>query len=113
MRIRAWIFPSFEHDLIRKPVSTFRDHALIRVAGGDLAGNMGALFEVAADDDAGLRRAAAVALLEAVIAAVKTRHHLIVAVAGGRFGLWFAMPSKMLERLVGEHVEIAFQPEAC
>src|ERR1700726_2515139 len=61
--------------------------ALVRVTGGDLAGDMGALFEVAADDDAGLRRAAAVALLEAAIAAVEARHHLIVAVAGGRFGL--------------------------
>src|SRR5580704_7520176 len=60
---------------------------LISVAGGDLAGDMGALFEVAADDDAGLRRAAAVALLEAAIAAVEARHHLIVAVAGRRFGL--------------------------
>src|ERR1700686_4251130 len=65
----------------------FSDHALIGVAGGDLAGDMGALFEVAADDDAGLRCAAAVALLEAAIAAVEARHHLIVAVAGGRFGL--------------------------
>src|SRR3984957_16671995 len=60
---------------------------LISVARGDLAGDMGALFEVAADDYAGLGRAAAVALLEAAIAAVEARHHLIVAVAGGRFGL--------------------------
>src|SRR5580704_1837482 len=61
--------------------------ALIGVAGGDLAGDMSALFEVAADDDAGLRCAAAVALLEAAIAAIEARHHLIVAVTGGRFGL--------------------------
>src|SRR5580700_6644363 len=61
--------------------------ALISVAGGDIAGDMGALFEIALDDDAGRRRAAAVTLLEAAIAAIKARHHLIVAVARGRFGL--------------------------
>src|SRR6202451_2305418 len=60
---------------------------LVGIAGGDLAGDMGALFEVALDDDAGRRRAAAVALLEATIAAVEARHHLIVAVARGRFGV--------------------------
>src|ERR1700730_13991746 len=61
--------------------------ALIGVAGGDLAGDMGTLFEIAADDDAGRRGAAAIALLEAAIAAVEARHHLIVAVARGRFGV--------------------------
>src|ERR1700722_16492769 len=65
---------------------------LIGVAGGDLAGDMGALFEVAVDDDAGRRRAAAVALLEAAIAAVEARHHLIMAVAGGRFGVDQGLP---------------------
>src|SRR5579862_2116120 len=59
----------------------------VGVAGGDLAGDMGALFEVAPDDDAGRRRAAAVALLEAAIAAVEARHHLVVAVARWRFGV--------------------------
>src|SRR4029077_9157634 len=61
--------------------------ALIGVARGDLAGDMGTLFQIAADDDAGRRRAAAVALLKTAIAAVEACHHLIVAVAGGRFGL--------------------------
>src|SRR5580704_4820582 len=61
--------------------------ALIGVARGDLAGDMGALFEIALDDDAGRRRAAAIALLKAAIAAVEARHHLIVTVARGRFGL--------------------------
>src|SRR5580704_10320964 len=61
--------------------------ALVSVAGGDLAGDMGALFEVALDDDAGGRRAAAIALLEAAIAAVEARHHLVVAVARGRLGV--------------------------
>src|SRR5271167_2947633 len=61
--------------------------ALVGVAGGDVAGDFRALFEVAADDDVGGWRAGPVALLEAAIAAVETCHHLIVAVAARRFGV--------------------------
>src|ERR1700688_3271843 len=61
--------------------------ALICITGGDLAGDVGALFEIALDNDAGRRRAAAVALLEAAIAAVEARHHLIAAVGRGRLGV--------------------------
>src|SRR5580704_311562 len=60
---------------------------LIGVAGGDLAGDAGAFFQITADDDSGRRRAGAVALLEAAIAAVEARHHLVMAFAGRRFGL--------------------------
>ena len=64
-------------DPLRRRVS----RVSIGVAGGDLAGDFGALFKVAADDEIGRRRAGAVALLEAAIAAVEACHHLVVAVA--------------------------------
>src|ERR1700676_3721897 len=61
--------------------------ALIGVAGGDVASDLGALFEIAANDEVGRGRARPVALLEAAIAAVEARDHLIVAAARRRFGV--------------------------
>src|SRR6516165_6751120 len=65
-------------------VGTF---ALVGVAGGDLAGDRGALHQIAVHDHASRRRAATIALLEAAIAAVEARHHLVVTVAGRGFGV--------------------------
>src|ERR1700722_4558759 len=61
--------------------------ALIGVARGDVTGDLGALFEVAVNNDVGRRRAGPVALLEAAIAAIETGDHLVVAVARRRFGI--------------------------
>src|SRR5580658_1087862 len=61
--------------------------ALICVAGGDVTGDFCAFFQIAADDDVGRRRAGSVALLEAAIAAVEARDHLVVPIAGRRLGI--------------------------
>src|SRR6516162_1675770 len=60
---------------------------LIRVAGGDIASDLGAFFQIAADDDIGGGCAVAVGLLKAAIAAVETRHHLLAAGSARRFGV--------------------------
>ena len=62
-------------------------NASIRVARGDLAGDLGALFQVAADGDFGGRRAGAVGLLEPAVAAVEARHHPGAAIGGLRLGV--------------------------
>src|ERR1700722_6740326 len=61
--------------------------ASIGVAGGNVAGDFGALIEIAVNDDVRRRRARPVALLEAAIAAIKARDHRVMAVARRRFGL--------------------------
>jgi len=60
---------------------------LIGVAGGDLAGDLGAFFEVTANGEVGRRRAGPIALLEGAIAAVEARDHLIVPLAAWRLGV--------------------------
>jgi len=67
--------------------STFPDHALICVSGGDFAGEAGTFFEVAANGDRSCRCAAAIALLKAAIASIEACDHLIVTVADRRFGV--------------------------
>src|SRR5579872_3837307 len=63
------------------------EKVLVRVAGGDIARDLGAFFQIAVDDDVGGRRAAAIGLLKAAIAAIETCHHLVAAVAARRFGV--------------------------
>src|SRR5215831_14919804 len=60
---------------------------LVRVARSDIAGDLGAFFHIAADDDIGGRRAVAVGLLKAAIAAIEARDHLLAAVSARRFGI--------------------------
>jgi len=60
---------------------------LIRVACGDVAGDLGAFFQIAADDDIGGGCAAAVGLLKAAITAVETSDHLLAAGSARRFGV--------------------------
>ena len=61
---------------------------LIRVAGGDVAGDLGAFFQIAMDDNVGGGRAAAVGLLKAAIAAIETRDHLLAARSARRCRIW-------------------------
>src|SRR5262245_42815703 len=60
---------------------------LVRIPRGEVARDLDALVDVAADRDGGCRRAAAIGLLKAVIAAVEGRDHAGAAVAGGRLGV--------------------------
>src|SRR5665213_2585861 len=60
---------------------------LIGVTGGQVARNLGAFLDVAADRDRGRRRAGPVGLLETIIAAVEARDHAGAAVARGGFGI--------------------------
>src|ERR1700754_653716 len=63
---------SVAHDLIGKPVPTFPDHALsVGIARRQVARDFHALVDVAAHCDGRGRRAGAVGLLKAVIAAVE------------------------------------------
>src|SRR5882762_10546755 len=56
--------------------------ASVGVACGDLAGDLGAFLQIPADDEVGSRRAGAIALLEAAIAAVEARDHARPPLAG-------------------------------
>src|SRR5208282_5982757 len=86
---------NLEEGLIRElvpldtPIDPLRDGGKwsVGVARGDLAGDLGALVEIAANGEIGRRRAGAVALLEGAIAAIEACDHLIVALAGRRFGV--------------------------
>ena len=60
---------------------------LVRVARSDIAGDLGAFFHIAADDDIGRRRAAAISLLKTAIAAIEARDHLLAALSVRRFGV--------------------------
>src|SRR5581483_8321262 len=57
---------------------------LVRVARGEVARNLGAFVDIAADRDQRGRRAGPVGLLETVIAAVETGDHARAAVAARR-----------------------------
>src|ERR1700684_2317144 len=61
--------------------------ALVGVAGGQVARNLRAFLDIAADRDGGGRRAGPVGLLEAIIAAVETCDHAGAAIARGGFGI--------------------------
>src|SRR5215469_796364 len=67
--------------------SSAAQEALIRVAGGDVAGDLGAFFQIAVDNGVGGRRAAAIGLLKTSIAAIETRDHLLAAGSARRFGV--------------------------
>src|ERR1700761_6073049 len=60
---------------------------LVGVAGRDLASDLGAFGQVAADGKVGRRRAGAIALLEGPIAAVEACDHLFVALPARRLGV--------------------------
>ena len=68
---------------------------LIRVARSDIAGDPGAFFHIAADDDVGRRRATAIAS-KTGIAAIEARDHVLAAVSARRFGI----DQGLLSRLV-------------
>jgi len=48
---------------------------------------LGAFFHIAVDDDVCCRRANAIGLLKAAIAAIEARDHLLAAVSARRFGI--------------------------
>src|SRR5580698_2046167 len=60
---------------------------LICVSGGDIASDAGTFFQITPDHNCRRGGAGPVALLEAAIAAVEACDHLIVPVAGRRFGI--------------------------
>src|ERR1700733_244730 len=72
---------------VRRAVPPSLEHGLIGVAGGQVARNLRAFLDVAANRDGGCRRAGPVGLLKAVIAAIETRDHAGAAIAGGSFGI--------------------------
>jgi hypothetical protein len=53
----------------------------------DIVGDLGAFFHIAAGDDVGRRRANAIGLLKAAIAAIEARDHLLAAGSTWRFGV--------------------------
>ena len=59
---------------------------LVRVARSEIAGDLGAFFHIAADDDVGRRRATAIAFKSA-IAAIEARDHVLATVSARRFGI--------------------------
>ena len=59
----------------------------VGVAGRNISGDLGAFFQIAADDDARCRGAGAVALPKPEITAIEALHHLIVPLAARRFGV--------------------------
>ena len=67
---------------------------LVGVARSDIAGDLGAFFQIAADHDLGGRRADVVGLLKAAIAAIEARDHLLVAVSARPFGIDHGMRSE-------------------
>src|ERR1700746_2345649 len=68
-----------------KPLHTFPEYALVCVACGEVAGDFRAFVDIAAEPDQRRRRAGAVGLLEAVIAAIEARDHARAPLAAGRF----------------------------
>src|SRR5215472_3792596 len=68
-------------------VQSVGKRALIRVASGDVARDLGAFFQIAVDDDIGRGRAIAIGLLKTAIAAIEARDHLLATGSGRRFGV--------------------------
>src|SRR6516162_9641681 len=60
---------------------------LVCVVRSDIAGDLGAFFHIAADDDVGRRRANVIGLFKTAIAAIEARDHLLAAVSARRFGI--------------------------
>ena len=60
---------------------------LVGVSRGDIAGDLGAFVEIAADCDVGRRRASAVGLLEPTVAAIEARDDLSPPVAARGLGV--------------------------
>jgi hypothetical protein len=60
---------------------------LVPVVRIDIAGNLGAFFHIAADDDVGRGRANVIGLFKTAIAAIEARDHLLAAVSARRFGI--------------------------
>ena len=60
---------------------------LVRVVRSDIAGDLGAFFHIAADDDVGRRRANVISLFKTAIAAIEARDHLLAAVSARCFGI--------------------------
>ena len=60
---------------------------LIGVSRGDVAGDLGALFEIAADGNIGSRRAGAVGLLITAVTTIETCHDLLPPIAARRLGV--------------------------
>src|SRR6516162_5865711 len=60
---------------------------LIRVARSDIAGDLGAFFQITANNDIGGWRATAIGLFKPAIAAIEARDHQLMAVSARRFGV--------------------------
>src|SRR6516165_4805378 len=60
---------------------------LIRVARSDIAGDLGAFFQIPANNDIGDRRATAIGLFKTAIAAIEARDHQLMTVSARRFGV--------------------------
>src|SRR5215469_16839951 len=60
---------------------------LVRVVRSEVAGDLGAFFHIAADDDVGRRRANVISLFKTAIAAIEARDHMLSAGSLGRFGI--------------------------
>src|ERR1700719_1548848 len=69
------------------PDSEGTGRALVAVAGGDLAGDLRALVEIAADNEIGRRSADPVGLLISTIATIEACHHPVAPLAVRRLGL--------------------------